>query len=169
MRFAALACLLLCGPSTAQELSINGYSIAVIPQVEGQMFDVNSALREAVRRAGLQVYGSIEEVPADGRSKTLYATGLFPPNVARLLVVVSLYDASTNKRIAVCMRDLSGGAPQLGRSISMASRRIVDDLRYEGFDQSAHEANLQAFASDAAPSPARLSCDGAVDANSPKD
>jgi hypothetical protein len=150
MRFVGLIVVVLCAPSFAQELNINGYSKVVVPRTQGALFDADVALREAARVAGFEVHGSVEEIPREGWSTTLYMI----PGVAdydRLEFAVAVFDVATQTQIAYCTRSehetrrrhVPGRGVGFEVLVNNVITQLVEDLGYEGFRQSAQEANWQ--------------------------
>lgn len=141
MRFVGVVGFLLCGTAFGQSLDINGYSKVVIPVAQGDYFDYNSMLREAVRDAGFELYRSVEELPAEDRPKTLHMTAGMTSDVAHPKIFIAVFDVVTQAGIAACTRELEGIA---SRYVRRTIERLVEDMAYQGFDQSAHDANVQA-------------------------
>jgi len=152
MRFACAIGLVLCAPCFAQELDINGYSRVVVPRAQGAMFNSHAALRDALRAAGFELAGSVEELPKEGWPTTLYMTAGIADQ-ERLIFFVSVYDVVTQTRIAYCtlsVDDLRPGHVSgrrdpgfFGAIGSEAIHELIQNMGYQGFGQRARDANWQ--------------------------
>jgi hypothetical protein len=174
MRLLGVIGFILGAPIFAQELDIDGYSKVVIPRVQGSLINTYSAVREAARDAGFEVHASLDEIAIEARPLTLYITaGL--ADFSRLTVYIAVIDVATQLPVAYCARAASAGRPRrgsvVGPGVEAALKHLIEDLGYQGFKLSAHEANVRALnlvanvagqsalpAASASPETPRMSC-----------
>jgi hypothetical protein len=179
MRLVWVLGSILCAPVFAQELDINGYSKVVVPRSQGLWFNENAVLREVLRTAGFEVYRSVNDIPREAWSTALYMRAGAGGDFGEVLYI-AVFDVASDSRIAACAQNpsqvraghvpgrSSGSADAFGR---MAINQLIEGLGYRSFAESAHEANLRAFAgatittqqsttptADASPNTPRLSC-----------
>jgi S1-C subfamily serine protease len=132
---------LVCSAALAQTLDINGYTTAVVPSLQGDTFGLVGALREAAASAKLKVVARPELIGPEDQGKTMVLTVAWQTTTAMGggKMTIDAIDLATGRQIATSSHTLlSTGL------VKRATNGAVSGLKYKGYDERAHQANLKA-------------------------